>query len=87
MFLERSVQVVDVGGMMLPVVDLHRLGVDVRLERVGSVQEEAEGNGPSNILLVGESLNRGWSFRREGPCNLTLETWLIWGFGDYWQIR
>ena len=31
--LERGVQVVDVGLMMLAVMDLHRLRVDVRLER------------------------------------------------------
>src|ERR1035437_1245816 len=35
--LDRGIQVVDVRLMMLAVVDLHRLRIDVRLERVGSV--------------------------------------------------
>ena len=37
--LERGVQVVDVGRVMLVVVDLHRLFVDVRLERVVVVRQ------------------------------------------------
>ena len=39
MRLERGVQVVDVGLVMLAVVDLHRLRVDVRLERVERVRQ------------------------------------------------
>ena len=37
--LERLVRVVDVGLVVLVVVDLHRLRVDVRLERVERVRE------------------------------------------------
>jgi len=33
MTLQRRVQVVDIRGVVLVVMDLHRLGVDVRLER------------------------------------------------------
>jgi hypothetical protein len=32
MILERGVQIVDIGRMVLVVMDLHRLGVDVRFE-------------------------------------------------------
>ena len=37
--LERLVEVGDVGGVVLVVMDLHRLGVDVRLESVEGVTE------------------------------------------------
>ena len=39
MLLERGVQVVDVRRVMLVVMDLHRLLVDVRLERVVVVRQ------------------------------------------------
>ena len=39
MFLERGVQVGDIGLVMLPVMNLHRLRVDVRLERGEVVRE------------------------------------------------
>ena len=39
MLLERGIQVVDVGLMMLAVMNLHRLLVDVRFERVGRVRK------------------------------------------------
>ena len=42
MLLERGVQVGDVGVVMLPVMDLHRLLVDVRLERIGGVGKRLE---------------------------------------------
>jgi hypothetical protein len=39
MLLERRAQIVDVGLVMFPVMDLHRLRVDVRLERSEVVRE------------------------------------------------
>ena len=39
MLLERGVQVVDVRAVMLAVMNLHRLLVDVRFERVGGIRK------------------------------------------------
>ena len=38
-FLQRGVEVVDVGGVVLAMVDLHGLGVDVRLQRFERVRQ------------------------------------------------
>ena len=39
------VEIVDVGGVVLVVVQGHRLGIDIRLERIGSVGKRREGEG------------------------------------------
>ena len=51
MLLERGVEVVHVGLVMLAVMDLHRLLVDVRLERVEVVGKRRKLREPSNVLL------------------------------------
>src|SRR3546814_19238040 len=50
--VDRLVVVVDVGLMELGVVDLHRLRVDVRLERVVGVGKFGEGVGHVNLLSL-----------------------------------
>jgi hypothetical protein len=40
--LERGVQISDVRLMMLPVMDLHRLRVDVRFERIKCVRKRRQ---------------------------------------------
>jgi hypothetical protein len=39
MFLERGIQVSDISPVMLPVMNLHRSRIDVRLERCEVVRE------------------------------------------------
>ena len=50
--LDRRVQVVDVRLMMLAVMDLHRLRVDVRLERVVGVRERRQRKGHCRFSCV-----------------------------------
>ena len=57
--LQRLVQVVDVGLVMFPVVDLHRPGVDRRLERVVAVRKWGE--------LVGHAFSFGLCPQRYAP--------------------
>src|SRR5213082_3690640 len=57
-FVERGVQVVDVRLVMFPVVDLHRLGVDVVFERPEIVRQWLQGmrHGPLLGGLTGRAI-------------------------------
>ena len=52
MVLERVVEVGDVGLVVLRVVDLHRLGVDVRLERSVVVRQRRQGVFGHDVVLA-----------------------------------
>jgi len=58
--LERVVEVRDVGGVMLVVMDLHRAGIDVRFERVKGISEwwDFVGHGFSPVELVAVTLRK-----------------------------
>ena len=58
MLLERGVQVVDVRRVMLAVMNLHRLRVDVRLERGEVVRKRGQADGPCERLLRGSGDRR-----------------------------
>jgi CheY-like chemotaxis protein len=60
MLLQRGVQVVDVRLVMLPVMDLHRLRVDVRLQCAGRVWKLGERKGHSATSVKGLNV---WSSR------------------------
>src|SRR5262249_35818520 len=53
--LDRTVQVVDVRRVVPVVVDLHRLGVDVRFDRVEGVGQRGQYKGHSETPLNGEN--------------------------------
>ena len=61
MILEEIIGVGDVGIVVLAVMDLHRLGVDVRLERGQGVGKfrEFEGHGNGCVFLVEGNVNAG----------------------------
>jgi hypothetical protein len=61
-FVERGVEVVDVGLMMLPMMELHRLGVDVGLERSEVVRQRRQGMRHDPLLrdLTGGSYVSNW---------------------------
>src|SRR5712691_6383591 len=53
MLVQRRVQIGDVRVVMLPVVNLHRLLVDVRFERIGRVRKRRKRVSHRTFLLVG----------------------------------
>src|SRR5690606_17440011 len=61
--LQRRVDVVNIRGMVLVVVDAHRLFVDVRLQRVIRIRQRWQFVSHSNILLsiVRIQDQRSWS--------------------------
>ena len=60
MLLERRVQVGDVRLVMLAVMNLHRLLVDVRFERIGRVGERRKRVSHRTFLLVAFDVRRSW---------------------------
>ena len=45
MILERVVEIVDISGMMLVMMDLHRAGINVGFERIESIRKWRQGVG------------------------------------------